>query len=504
MQGDVTTLDIVVVALYFAGTIGVGIYFYRRTRSREGFTAGGRALPGWACGLSILATYLSSISFLALPGQAFASNWNAFVFSLSLPPVTWIAVRWILPYYRATGEVSAYSHLEHRFGLWARLYASVFYLLTQLARVGTVTYLMALPMHVLIGWDIRTIILLTGASVILYSLAGGIVAIIWTDALQAAVLTLGALACLGVALFGMPGGPAHALEIAIANNKFSVGSFGPSLTEPTFWVVLIYGLTINLQNFCIDQSYIQRYIASRSEGESRKSVWIGGLLYVPLSALFFLIGTALFAFYTAQPDLLPADLRAPARSDSVLPYFIAAELPPGITGLVVAAIFAAAMSTISTSLNSSATILMADFYERLFNRSGGRGSMLVLYGGTVAWGAMGTLIALALIRVESALDAWWLLASVFGGGMLGLFLLGFLSARATSGSAAVGVTAGVAVILWLTLSPGWTGSIEAYRSPFHGFLTIVFGTVTILGVGWAASWISRQVARTGSQWFERH
>ncbi len=140
---------------------------------------------------------LSSISFLALPGQAFASNWNSFAFSLSLPPVTWFAVRWILPSYRRSGEVSTYSHLEHRFGVWARLYASLFYLLTQLARIGTVTYLMALPMHVLIGWDIRTVILLTGMSVILYSLVGGIVAIIWTDALQAIVLTLGALACLG-------------------------------------------------------------------------------------------------------------------------------------------------------------------------------------------------------------------------------------------------------------------------------------------------------------------
>lgn len=491
MQRHVTALDFLVLAAYFAATMAVGFYFYRRTRSREGFTAGGRALPGWACGLSILATYLSSISFLALPGKAFASDWNSFAFSLSLPPVTWIAVRWILPYYRRSREVSAYSHLEHRFGVWARLYASAFYLLTQLARVGTVTYLMALPMHVLLGWDMRLIIVFTGVSVTLYALVGGIVAVIWTDAIQAVVLTLGALACLGVALYALPEGPGQVLTIAAAHGKFSLGSFGPSLAEPTFWVVLIYGVVINLQNFCIDQSYVQRYLASRSEGEARQSVWLGGLLYVPLSALFFFIGTALFAFYTAHPGRLPAHLQGTAQSDSVLPYFIAAELPPGITGLVIAAIFAAAMSTISTSLNSSATVLMSDFYERLVKRRGDRGSMLVLYGGTIAWGVLGTMIALALMRVESALDAWWLLASIFGGGMLGLFLLGFLSRRTTSPAAAVGVSAGVVVILWLTLSPAWTGALAPYRSPFHGFLTIVIGTVTILVVGWAASWVFR-------------
>jgi len=488
MPRHVTALDFVVLAAYFLATMGIGFYFYRTTRSREGYTAADRALPGWATGLSILATYVSSISFLGLPGKSFATNWNPFAFSLSLPLVAWIAVRWVLPYYRRSREVSAYSHLEHRFGVWARLYASVFYLLTQLARIGAVTYLMALPVHVLVGWDIRWLIVFTGASVTLYSLAGGLVAVIWTDAVQAVVLTLGALACLAVALFGVPGGPSRAFAVAAAQDKFSLGSFGPSLADATFWVVLVYGVVINLQNFCIDQNYIQRYIASRSDADARRSVWLGGLLYVPLSALFFMIGTALFAFYAARPELLPAEYRAAEKADSVLPYFIAAQLPPGVTGLVVAAIFAAAMSTVSTSLNSSATILMSDFYERFFGRgTSGRGSMLVLYAGTFTWGALGTLIALALIHTQSTLDAWWLLAGIFGGGMLGLFLLGFISRRVTSPAALTGVVAGIVVILWLSVSPAWTGSLARYRSPFHGFLTIVIGTLTILVVGWVAS-----------------
>ncbi len=154
MQSYFSVIDWGVLGVYFVGTMSIGFYFYRRSRSTEGFTAAGRSLPGWVCGLSIFATYLSSISFLALPGKAYATNWNPFVFSLSLPIATWVAVRYFMPYYRASGEVSAYAHLEKRFGPWARGYVSLFYLLTQLARMGVVMYLIALSLYVLLDWDI--------------------------------------------------------------------------------------------------------------------------------------------------------------------------------------------------------------------------------------------------------------------------------------------------------------------------------------------------------------
>ncbi|MCD6395511.1 MAG: sodium:solute symporter, partial [Planctomycetes bacterium] len=302
MQGYFSVIDWGVLAVYFVGTMSIGFYFYRRSRSTEGFTAAGRSLPGWVCGLSIFATYLSSISFLALPGKAYATNWNPFVFSLSLPIATWIAVHYFLPYYRASGEVSAYAHLEKRFGPWARGYVSLFYLLTQLARMGVVMYLIALSLYVLLDWDIYAIILIIGASVTLYAFVGGIVAVIWADALQAIVLMIGAGVCSLIMLFGMPQGPGQVFAIAAEHDKFSLGSFGMSLAAPTFWVVLVYGVVINLQNFGIDQSYIQRYIASKSDKEARKSIWLGGLLYVPVSALFFFIGTQLFAYYQTHPD----------------------------------------------------------------------------------------------------------------------------------------------------------------------------------------------------------
>lgn len=488
MTTHFSVLDLIVVAIYFVATMGVGVYFWSRSRSVDAFTAANHSLPGWLTGLSILGTYVSSISFLALPGKAFIDNWNPFVFSLSIPLATWIAVRWFLPFYRKGGHVSAYVHLEERFGTWARVYTSACYLLTQMARMGTVMYLMALPMSILLGWDIRTIILITGVSVTLYTFLGGIEAVIWTDAIQTVVLICGAVACAAIMVFSLPGGPGQVFDIAAANDKFSLGSYSFDLTQTTFWVVLVYGLVINLQNFGIDQNYIQRYLTAKSDAEARKSVWLGGLLYVPLSAVFFFIGTAMFAYYTTHPGTLPPEYADPAKSDYVFPYFIVTVLPSGVTGLLIASIFAAAMSTVSSSLNSSATIVLSDYYQRFLNRNATeKQNMRVLYGVTVFWGMCGTGIALAMTRVPSALDAWWTLAGIFGGGTLGLFLLGFLSRRSTNAAAITGVVAGVVVILWMTLSPRIAAVPEALRSSFDRFLIIVFGTAVILVVGLLAT-----------------
>lgn len=479
-----TVLDGLVLGLYFAATLAVGFSFWRQSRSVEGYTAANRSLPGWLTGLSILGTYVSSISFLALPGRAFGGNWNPFVFSLSIPLATWVAVRWFLPFYRREGHISAYVHLEERFGPWARTYTSACYLATQIARMGAVMYLMALPLNVLLGWDIRWIILATGVTVTLYTFIGGIVAVIWTDAIQTIVLIVGALSCAVIMVAVLPGGTAQFLEIATAHDKFSLGSFGPSLATSTFWVVLFYGVVINLQNFGIDQSYIQRYLASKSDAEARKSLWLGGLLYLPLSAVFFFIGTALFVYYTVHADQLPDVYRDPARADSVFPYFIVTVLPSGITGLLIASIFAAAMSTVSSSLNSSATIIVADYYRRYVNpQATERQSMRMLVLVTIVCGVLGTVIGLAMTKAKSALDAWWMLAGIFGGGTLGVFLLGFISRRVPSRAALAGVVLGVWVILWMTLSPRMSSWPAALQSPFHGFLIIVFGTATILLTG---------------------
>jgi solute:Na+ symporter, SSS family len=487
-------IDIAVLLVYLAGTVALGLWVGRKSRSTEEFMAAGRKVPGWAVGLSIFGTYVSSISFLALPGKAYATNWNAFAFSLALPLTTWMAVKWFVPFYRRERALSSYEHLERRFGPWARTYAVLCYLLTQLARMGTIMYLLALALAPLTGWSVPWLIVLTGAAVIVYTLVGGMEAVIWTDVMQSLVFIIGALACVAALFLGLPHGPGQLFDLAAAHHKFSLGSFGPALNEPTFWVVLVYGLFINLQNFGIDQSYVQRYQTAKTDPEAVRSVWLGAMLYLPISAVFFFIGTGLFAFYAARPELLPAAVAA--KPDQVFPHFIVAQLPVGLTGLVIAAIFAAAQSTISSSINCSATLVLCDLYRRYFRPAASeRESMRVLWAASLFFGLAGTGVALAMMRIRSALDAWWELAGIFSGGMLGLFLLGLISRRAKNAAAVTGVVLGVLVILWMTLSPKWTGPLAPLRSPFHQFMVIVIGTLTILLVGLLISRLSGTESR---------
>ncbi|TWU60160.1 Sodium/glucose cotransporter [Rubripirellula tenax] len=512
-------IDYAVLVGYFVGIMGLGFYFWRRNQSADDFSAAGRSLPGWLCGLSIFATYLSSISYLALPGKAFVANWNVFMYSLAIPPAAAIAVRYFLPLYRRSGEVSAYSLLEVRFGLWARLFASGFYLLYQIARIGVVMYLMALPMAILFGWDIRVVIVVTGVVVTLYSFVGGIVAVIWADAVQAVVLLAGALLALVILLMGMPGGPSEVILVANDAGKFSLGS--PSLltvSEPTIWIVFAYGLFDNLRNFGIDQSYVQRYIASRTDRDAARSVWFGALLYVPVSAMFLFIGSSLYAYYdthptdmaevrqivaeqrlmqagvdteapdyVAQRDAKAASLSETDLGDRVFPHFIAAHLPQGARGLLIAAVFAAAMSTVSTSLNSSATLVMSDFYKRLYRPDSTDADHVgVLRISTVAWGIFGTCMSLTLVRLsDSILDVWWLLSGVLGAGIIGLFLLGVVVPTIHGRRAIAALVAGMVLIAWMSISQTtyWPDSLASFVSPFHPWLVIVLGPIMIIGLG---------------------
>ena len=481
--------DLIVFFIYMAGITLFGLSFFRKNRSSGAFTLGNQSLPRWVLSMSIFATFVSSISFLALPGNAFQGNWNAFVFSLSIPVAAIIAVRFFVPLYRRINSPSAYTFLEERFEPWARIYVSVCYLLTQLMRVGTILYLLAMTVNAVFGWNIALVIVVTGIVVALYSMLGGLQAVVWTDAIHGLVLIAGALLTAVFITVNMPEGPGQLFRIATEQQKFSLGSFGSELTAPTFWVVLVYGIFINLQNFGIDQNYVQRYMAARSDRDAARSALNGGLIYIPVSMFFLFIGTGLYAFYQSGAAVLSPELADPAMGDRVFPYFIVNSLPAGVSGLLIASVFAAGMSTVSTSFNSSATVFLTDYYKRYFRQGAGdRDSMRVLYISSMVISLLGVLIGIAMINVKSALDAWWKLASIFSGGMLGLFLLAAFTRIKTPMAAAIGAVFGVVVILYLSAGPLVFGE-DIPGGKIHAYLAIVFGTIAIFFTGFFISWL---------------
>jgi len=487
-----TTLDWIVLFVYTAFTLGVGLYMGRASNQPEEYVVAGHRIPTWAVGLSIFGTYVSSISFLALPGKAFASNWNVFVFSLAIPLATWVAAKYFVPFYRRLGAISSYEHLEHRFGSWARFYAMSCYLLTQQARIGTILYLTAIAIAPITGGDIKILIILSGAIVIAYTYLGGIKAVIWTDVLQSVVLIGGALICLALMIFQVPGGLPNVIKTGMATNKLALGSWEWDFSQPTVWVVFLYGLFINLQNFGIDQSYVQRYQTAATEKSAVKSVWLGALMYIPISGVFLLLGTCLYVFYLHHPEKVPPG--GFPTPDAAFPHFILSCLPPGISGLVIAAIFAAAQSTISGSINSSATLIAWDIYKRLITPNANQTQMMrVLRIASAGVGIGGTLFALGMINIKGALDVWWELASLFSGGMLGLFLLGLISRANTNSAALAGTLTSILTIAWITLSEKipWKGQLIALKSPFHTFMGIVVGTLVLMLVGILLSGLSK-------------
>ncbi len=480
------TIDLAIFLVFTLGVVVFGCSFYSKNNTSAEFTQAGRSLPGWVVGMSIFATYVSSISYIGYPGKAFASNWNAFVFSLSIPIASYFAAKHFVPFYRKGGSVSAYTFLEERFGRWARLYASACYLLTQIARMGSILYLLAVPMHILMGWNLHMVIVATSVAIIIYSMLGGLKAVIWADAIQGIILIGGAVLCLAILCFSMPEGPMQVFDLAIhapEGNKFSLGAFTSDLTTSTFWVCLIYGIFINLQNYGIDQNYVQRYHAAKTDDDARFSALFGGYLFIPVSALFFLIGSALYSYYTAHPGMLPADIAA--KPDYVFPYFIVNGLPVGLRGLLIASIFAAGMSTVSTSVTSAATIILTDYYKPLARHTTERGDVRVLRLSSCIVGVIGIVVAIAMLSVESIIDAWWKLSSIFSGGMLGLFLLGIVPRRIGTWSALVGCIAGIAVIAWISLA----GLYDLPGLHLHEYLAIVLGTTTIFLVGFLLSYL---------------
>ncbi|MBS7564891.1 sodium:solute symporter [Mucilaginibacter sp. Bleaf8] len=505
---NLPTLDLAVIVVYLGAMLLVGWYFSRKNKNAEQFTKASGQIPGWAIGISIYATFLSSNTFLGVPGKTFGGNWSAFVFSISMPLAAWVASKYFVPFYRSTGQISAYTHLEHRFGAWARTYAVVCFLLTQLARMGSIFFGVALTLQALTGFSMKMIIISMGICIIIYTVLGGIEAVIWTEVGQGIVKTLGAFLIIYIIVTNVPGGIGKITAIGLHDSKFSLGSFALSFKEPTFWVVLLYGFFINLNNFGMDQNYVQRYHTASSSRQAVKSIWLCVVLYLPASLLFCVIGSGLYAFYQVHPELteairqqaatehLPtnattaqiaqaaAQLTPADYGDKVMPNFMVSKIPAGLVGLIVSAILSAAMSTISSGMNASATVFSVDIYKRYFKPDmNDKQTLWLLHTATVVAGIAGLIAGIAMIGVKSVLDMWWQLSGIFAGGMLGLFLLGMISRQTRNREAILAVVIGILVILWMTLSDLLPQEYAMLRNPLHQNMIIVVGTLTIFLAG---------------------
>lgn len=489
VRSDLPMADIAVLAIYLFAIVGVGAWFARRNRTAGQFTTADQSLPGWAIGMSMFGSYISSISFLANPGKAFHDNWCAAAFTVATPIGLIIATKWFYRFYRDSGVVSAYDHLEKRFGPWARTYAVACYLLLQMGRMGTIMFLLAKGIAPLLAGTgdpqrlVPAIIIITGLLMTFYTMFGGIRAVVWTGVLQGFVLIAGPIICLAVLFARMPGGPGQVFAVAGHAGKFGFGPFDASIIHQTFWLVLINGVLEHMRNWGVDQSYIQRYISTSSDAEARKSIWIAGILYMPVGFFFFFIGSALFSFYTVQPHLLPASLNVATDPDAVFPHFITHALPAGLSGLVIAAILAASMDT---NLNSMATLTLHDVYRRYF-RPGAedREQLRVLHVSTLLWGLACIGFALVMtLKVGPTIDFGWKVMGLLGGGILGLFLLAICT-PARNRDAAVATIVGVIVISWMTLSkmPIWPTAWQGWANPMHDLTIPVAGTGIIVAVG---------------------
>jgi SSS family transporter len=424
--------------------LAIGLHFAGKRKDSDDFFRAGRRIPWWAAGLSIYATMLSSLTFMAVPAKAYATDWGFFLNFFSILLLAPLVIRLYLPFFRQLDVTSAYEYLERRFNLAARLFGSASFMIFQVGRTGIVLYLPALALATVSNLDVNACIIGMGVLTILLTVFGGMEAVIWTDVAQSVILLAAALLALGFILLRLDDGPRDVFAVAEAGGKFFSGlSWSLDLTLATGWVLFFGQFFTNLISYTSNQEVVQRYLTTVDESQAARAIWANALISLPSGLLFFALGTALWVFYKQQPWGLDPTLD---RSDAIFPYFMVHELPPGVAGFVVAGIFAAAQPT--SGLNSTATAFVTDVYARFVPSASDRACLRAGRVVTVATGILGITAALLLARypVESL---WELFLNVLGlttGMLAGLFALGILTRRASGAGALLGVVATAAVL----------------------------------------------------------
>ncbi|WP_221029742.1 sodium:solute symporter [Actomonas aquatica] len=449
--------DWVVIALYLLGMLGVGWICYNKEKrganSTDDYFLAGRDVPWWAAGLSLYATGTSAISFIAIPALSFATNWLYLAQQcIGVFGLLYVAYK-IIPVVRRLNLTSIYHFLEIRFHPSIRLMSSALTILFQLVgRLSVVLYLPALAIASVTGANVVVCIVLMGLVTTAYTLVGGMKAVIWTDVIQVVVMIGGAFFAIGYMINGMEGGLPQLLEIAAADNKAQIFDFSWNFTTPTVWAIILVVLT-DVPTWPKEQIMMQRVLATPDDKSARRSVLTLAAVVIPGSFLFYAIGTSLYAFYKSHPG----QLNPLIDTDATFPVFIAAELPIGITGLIIAGLFAASMSTLSSGLNSVATLTSVDFYERLVKNSSPKTSLRLAYIVTILSGLIATAFAVlfTFFDIKSMFDAMLQLTAILGGGFAGTYALGLFSRRTNWQGALIGTGASIATAILLrpVLSP---------------------------------------------------
>lgn len=472
-----SVFDYIMLFGYLALIAFLGYFFSSRNKSSKDFFLGGQKIPFWAAGLSMMAAQVSSVGFMAIPAKSFATNWSYFAGVLTWFVVVPVVIYAFVPFYRRLNVTSAYEYLEKRFNPFIRKFIAALYLLFQLVgRLGAIIFLPAIALSAVTGMDALVCILIIGLLSTAYTVLGGMHAVIWIDVIQAIVLFGGIFLIILYILLKIDGGLPGFLEVAWNDHKFSMGNFDMNLTTAVFWVIVIGNIFNRLGTMSTDQSVVQRYLTTRDEKETAKALWTDVAVSIPWAMAVFGLGTALYVFYKSNPGLMDPVL----ANDEIVPFFIGQNLPAGISGIIIAGIFAASMSSVDSSIHSSTTVLMRDFLDRRVESKTELRQVSLARWITGGLGLMGTMIALVMtfFDITSVWDIVLEFAGLFTGAMTGVFILGIFSERANGQGAVIG-TVSSAVILLL---------VKNFTS-LHFFLYSGIGILSCVLIGYLSGFL---------------
>ncbi len=480
--------DYLLILLYFITVLYIGYRFKKNIKTTNDYYKAGGRIPGWASGVAMFGTLLSAITFLTTPAKTYNESWIYFLPTVSSLVVAPLVVFYIIPEYFKINVTTAYEYLENRFSATVRTLGSLSFLSFQVAKFGVMLLLPALAISAITGIDVMLCIIVIGLFSTVYGTLGGIEAVVWTEVLQVAVFLLAAVLSIVVVAMKLDGGMSGIIAANRDFGKFDFVHWDFSFAEITVFVAISYWVGGGLVPYIADQTVIQKYLVTKDAKSASRGVWINGVLIVVSSILFFTIGSALFAYYHAYPEKLNPVL---PTQESIYPWFIVNELPSGVRGVVVAGIFAVAMSTISSTMNSMSAAVVTDFVRFKPIESGKQ--LLIAKIVSAMFGILGTLIA-AIMFIYEVGSLWDMIRRITGlltGGLAGLFLLGIFTKRANPLGALVGFI-GSAVIQY----------VVSMHTPIHFMVYSLTGMLSCFIIGYLASIVapmSTKVANSGNK-----